>query len=112
MMLMDIARYLERDRGDPVGILVISSVFRDELPWVYDIGVDTYRAMKSGDAKQAEAALRDFREVIELTLRGPMSEFLETTTPDTVMILHETLERISRRYHQRSAERKTKIMRE
>jgi broad-specificity NMP kinase len=111
MMLMDIARYLERDRGDPVGILVISSVFRDEMPWVYDLGVDTYRAMKSGDAKQAEAALREFREVIEMTLRGPVMELLETT-PDTVMVLRETLERISRRYHQRSAERKAKIIRE
>ena len=97
MMLMDIMHFLERDREDPVGILVVSSIFRDEIPWLYDIGIETYRAVKSGDAKRTEVALREFRKIVELTARGPMLEYLEIS-PDTIMLLEETLNRFSRRY--------------
>ncbi len=89
-------------------------MFRDEIPWLYDIGMETYRAMKSGNAKQADAALREFQKLVDLTMRGPMIEFLETS-PKNVMFLREALERISHRYRlsrRMSAERKVEEMHE
>jgi hypothetical protein len=30
--------------ADPVRFLLIGSLFRDDLPWIYELGVDAYRA--------------------------------------------------------------------
>lgn len=74
IMLMEMEHYLERERGDPAGLLVISSLFRDRVPWLYEMGMEAYHALISGDAKKAEAALRDFQKMTELTTHGPFME--------------------------------------
>lgn len=92
MMLNEMIHYFERELGDPTGILVISSVFRDEMPWFYEIGMETYHAMRSGSPEKAEAALREFQKITEVMMHGP---FLETSeiSPKTLMIMRDVLER-------------------
>jgi hypothetical protein len=101
MMLMDFAEYIDREKSDPVGILVLTGIFRNDFPWLYDIGLETYRAIKTGEPKKIEIAIRDFRRVIELTLREPIIESLDSE-PESVMVLRDYLERISHRYRRSS----------
>jgi hypothetical protein len=97
MMFMDSTRYLGRKYGDAVSLLILSSMVRDEMPWVYDLGIETYRAMKSGNVKRALTSLREFSDMVELTIRGPMREMLDIS-PDYVMLLRENFERINHHY--------------
>lgn len=102
MMLDDMIHYVEREPGDPIGILLLSSAFRDEMPWFYEMGMETYRAMKSGNPKQAEDALRDFQRMTETMMETMMhGPFLESSeiSPKTLMVMREVLERIINRYH-------------
>lgn len=38
--------------GDPIGLVILVSYFRDDLPWLYEIGLEAYRAIKTGDQKE------------------------------------------------------------
>lgn len=92
MMLEELTHYLGRESGDPINILVISSIFRDEVPWFYEMGIETYHAMKSGDPKQAEVALREFQRMAEFMMSGPFMEMSEAS-PKTLMMIRDFLER-------------------
>jgi hypothetical protein len=60
--------------------LFISSFFKDELPWFSEIGLQLYRAIQAGDAKQIEQAQLALHDVVRmarhsrLMLRGPEDE--------------------------------------
>src|SRR5215472_11538137 len=50
------------DTTDPVRFLLIGSLFRDDLPWIYELGVDAYRAATTSDFGEdtAEASYQRF----------------------------------------------------
>jgi hypothetical protein len=43
-------------RGDPVSLLILASAFRDEMPWMYELGMEAYRMAKEGTREEATAA--------------------------------------------------------
>ncbi len=73
-MLEELAESISRRRQDPIGILVIASVLRDEFPWLYELGMEVYRRSKEKNAKAAGEALEDFRIAAKYTLHGPFSK--------------------------------------
>ena len=95
IMLMEMEHYFERERGNPASLLVLSSLFRDRVPWLYEMGMETYRAMRSCDERKAEAALRDFQRMAELTMHGPFLEELDISGKDN-MLIREFLDRFMR----------------
>lgn len=76
MMLREITHMIGERPDDPIGILVIASIFRDDLPWLYELGAEAYRAAKD---RQPDAAnvLQRFRRAIKFLREGPfpMEEF-------------------------------------
>ena len=38
------------------GWLMFMSMFRDEMPWLYEVGLDLYHALKCNDVRHIEAA--------------------------------------------------------
>jgi hypothetical protein len=60
--------YLSKEFGDSsVGLLVAVSYLREQAPWMYEIGVEAYRAIQDGDTKKIEKAYNNFRAAIEVT---------------------------------------------
>jgi hypothetical protein len=59
--------------GDPLGILILAGLLRDDAPWLYELGLEAYRAAKAGRREQARAALTRFRHATEFTLHGPIA---------------------------------------
>ena len=57
--------------GEPIGILMLASMLRDDAPWLYELGLEAYRAAKSGRREQARAAMKRFQRAAEFTLHGP-----------------------------------------
>jgi len=70
-MIHELPHMISDRPGDPVGILVLASMVREDAPWLYELGMEAYRAAKSGRREHARAALRQFQRASEMTLRGP-----------------------------------------
>ena len=77
MMLHELSHMLAEKPGDPTMLLVTASLFRDEMPWLYELGMEAYRAAKCGPSEEAERAMRRFRRAADMLMRGPfpMEEF-------------------------------------
>jgi hypothetical protein len=63
-------------RDDPTGILVAASFIRDDLPWLYELAMEVYRAVKLGDAEAIEREMTRLRQVVEFAMHGPLMEML------------------------------------
>jgi hypothetical protein len=74
MMVEDMTHMIARREGDPIGILIIASLVRDEFPWLYEIGLEAYHAAKGRNIENARATLKTFRDATDATFRGPLSE--------------------------------------
>ena len=76
MMLEDL---MEMGMGieDPnVSFLMMVSLIKDDLPWVYEIGLETYRGLKSTKSKTEKRKLvESFERALEMTGHPMMREF-------------------------------------
>lgn len=87
-MMIDEMLHISDRSGDPVGLLMILSLFRDEFPWLYELGVDTYRTIKTGQPAEIEKAVANFRRTLELSMHSPiMREFADSE--DSFMMSRE-----------------------
>jgi hypothetical protein len=72
MLIRDIAR--SSFPGDPIQFLVAASMFRDEAPWIYELALETYRALKSENYGEAQETRERAMQTLESIMRGPFSE--------------------------------------
>lgn len=70
-MMHELGHMMGEGPGDPIGLLVIASAFREELPWLYELAVDAYRAGRAGNTKVAKEAMRRFHRAASMIDRGP-----------------------------------------
>lgn len=70
-MMHELGQMIGEGPGDPVGLLVLASAFRDELPWLYELALDAYRASRAGNSKAATEAVLMFRRAASLIEHGP-----------------------------------------
>jgi hypothetical protein len=62
--------------GDPVAILMAASLVRDDLPWLYELAMEVYRAVKSGNAGAIEREMKRLHRFSEFMMHGPVMEEL------------------------------------
>ncbi len=74
MMMHDMAHMIGGKSGDPIGLLVLASMFREDMPWLYEIGLEAYRAAKAGLPEEGERVRHIFKRAIEVMRHGPFSE--------------------------------------
>src|SRR5712692_5360770 len=53
------------------GVLILASLFRDSMPWLYELGVEVYRMAKQGNSDELQEAVREFRQAVEFSAHGP-----------------------------------------
>ena len=84
---------------NPIGLLVIAGLVRDDVPWLYELALETYRTVKSGTLRDAESLIRSFERSEKMLIRSPlMEEFIDSPEMDMIMhefphMLHHVLER-------------------
>jgi hypothetical protein len=89
-MMFEEMMHFSGDPGDPLGILMAASVVRDDAPWLYELAMEVYKAVKSGDRKIIEIEMTRLRRFSELSMRGPfMEEFGGWSGKETHMFLME-----------------------
>lgn len=71
MMIHEVTRMFGSKRGDPIALLIVASMFREEAPWMYELGMEAYRMAKDGTPEDALAARRRFSKATDLIRRGP-----------------------------------------
>lgn len=84
--------YSDKEYGNifPYNVLIVLSFYREEFPWLYDIGNDLVKMICS-DApkkKKLEAAIK-FREVFEFTCEHPMMREVFRSRKESMMVLRE-----------------------
>ncbi|MBI4717010.1 MAG: toll/interleukin-1 receptor domain-containing protein [Planctomycetes bacterium] len=89
MMCMDMMRMLRRGSHDPIRLVMLASVFREEMPWLYELAMEAYRATKAGLPEEALRARRDFRGALESCMYGPAVEEMGLDPEIHGMLLHE-----------------------
>jgi hypothetical protein len=87
---------------DPTGLLLLLGLFRDELPWLHEIGLEAYRAIKSGNPAQIKKAARSLQMAVELVRHGPFAD--EVHDKEMYLIVRE-LPEILDRYLMRAVDR-------
>lgn len=61
---------------DPIQLLIFASLIRDDAPWIYEIALEAYRALRSGRRGEGQKAVRRFLEVLDMLQSGPFLEEL------------------------------------
>jgi hypothetical protein len=89
MLVDEMSHMISRRPGDPIGILIIASVYREDFPWLYELGMEAYRIAKSGRIEAFHEAMTVFRDAAEVTVRGPFLEALGPQSKETQMMLRE-----------------------
>lgn len=114
MMIDDMTRMVSRKVGDPIGILIIASLFRDDFPWLYEIGVEAYRTAKNDNFEETQEALRLFRDIADFTMQGPLSEEIGFSSKEAnmmrelPMIINDYMHRMEKSREKRIVRRRIK----
>lgn len=88
-MMFEEIMHMGVEPGDPIGILLLASLVRDDIPWFYEIALEAYHAMRVGDHAAAERELRRIERMSEMMARGPFLEGLGLGDKEAHMLLME-----------------------
>lgn len=72
------------------GFLMTLSLFREDFPWIYDMGkevLDILKSRKSVDEKSL--AIREFKEIIEFTCGHPMMREIFSRNKESIVLMKE-----------------------
>ena len=61
-----------------LGFLIVVSLYKEEIPWLYEIGLETYRVLKESknkNSKEKEKAIYTFHRAVEMLGHPMMREF-------------------------------------
>jgi hypothetical protein len=72
-MIEDIM-HMGSEFDDPIALLMMASLVRDEIPWFYEIAMEAYHAVKGGDPAAAKKEIERLHRIRKFALHGPMSE--------------------------------------
>lgn len=75
-MMFEELMHISPEGEDPISILMAASLVRDDLPWLYELAMEVYRAVKSGSAERIEREVRRLRNFSEFRMHGPLMEDL------------------------------------
>jgi hypothetical protein len=67
----------ERPGSNAGGWLLFSSLFREEMPWFWELAMEVYRGYCSGDAAQIRAATHRLRATVRMASHAPFVSGLD-----------------------------------
>ncbi len=92
MMLHKLTDRLSGDPRDPVGLLFIAGLIRDDMPWLAEVVLESYRQVRRGDRK----ALSRLRRTIAILRKSVFIEELGMESKEAHMLLRELPELVDR----------------
>lgn len=97
--MLDEIMHLSEKTGEPYfGFLLILNLFKEDLPWVYDIGKETYEILKSSKAPSTkEKALSYFQRMIKYTHHPMFYEMFDSK--ESIMLMDDVMYFIDKYLH-------------
>ncbi|HMJ46880.1 MAG TPA: hypothetical protein VK498_06090 [Ferruginibacter sp.] len=88
MLLEDILH--SRSRKNHVGLLITLSLFKNDFPWIYDLGKELIEVLKSKKTKSIKSiAVQEFKEILEFTFGHPMMREMYGNRKDSLIYFKE-----------------------
>lgn len=87
-MAHELSRMMAHE-GDPMSVLIVASMLRDEAPWLYELGMEAYRIARRGSFEETRAALKRFHRAFLMMMRGPFLKELDLDPELFHMLEHE-----------------------
>jgi hypothetical protein len=76
MMMEEMAHMISEEGDDPISLLMLAGVLRDDFPWLAEVMAEAYREIRDGDMKSSQRAIERLRRVVKsIGRRGFMLEF-------------------------------------
>ena len=88
-MMFEEMMHMTGDPSDPVGILMAASMIKDDVPWLYELAMEVYRAVKSGELAAIEQEMHRLRRFTEFSMQGPFMEEMGFGDRESHMFLME-----------------------
>lgn len=99
IMLHDLTSVLGTSPDDPIALLIVAGMLREDMPWLAEILTESYHCSRQGDLRSSDELLEKFQRALDFTIRGPFSE--EFGIPKELhMILRETLPIVMSRFQE------------
>jgi hypothetical protein len=73
-MMFEELMHMSGDPGDPVAILMAASLVREDMPWLYELAMEVYRAVKAGNPEAIEREVKRIRRFSDVMMHGPFME--------------------------------------
>lgn len=89
MMFEEMFHFVSEDGDDPAGLLMMAGVFRELMPWLSEILVETYRKIEYGTPEQAAKAVAMLRRVIRSTRKSDIFGMSMGGSKEAHMIMME-----------------------
>jgi hypothetical protein len=91
-MMMDLTHHIGARLSDPVRLLISASVYKDELPWLYELALEAYRSFIGGNPNEAMRALDQYRKAVDVLREGPFLDMLGMDGKMGYVMLRDALE--------------------
>jgi hypothetical protein len=79
----------EAPGGIATGWLLLISALRDDMPWLYEVGMEVYRALCSEDTGQIDTARKKLRAVLDVSMQSRgMRHLLSDDMESHMMLRH------------------------
>jgi hypothetical protein len=90
-MLDELMYMADNSEDNYFGFFVLISLYKEDMPWVFEIGKETYEILNSTKpASTKEKAISNFRRMIKYTLHHPIfTDFLGSK--EQMMMLNKTM---------------------
>lgn len=77
-------------RRSSYGFLMTLSLYREDFPWIYDMGKEVLDILKSRkDIDEKSLAIREFREIIEFTCGHPIMRDVFSRNKESMMLMKD-----------------------
>ena len=99
-MMMEELMHMSGENGSADGILMAASLVRDDAPWLYELAMEVYRALRSGDTEAIRNEISRIHHFTRFAMHDPFMEefaFGDKHTHMMVMEFPRMLEHIAER---------------
>jgi hypothetical protein len=87
-MMLEEMMHMSKNRY--IGIMMALSFFKESMPWLYEIGMDTIRTVKDGKTKaEKKRAFMEFQEIVEMSTQHPMMRDFFMDSKEDYMLFKE-----------------------
>jgi len=90
MMLEELMRFSRRENGNSYSFLVALSLFRENFPWIYDLGKEMLDILKSNKSREKkDEAIHNFKEMLDMALHFPGRFYDRAVDEEEILLLRE-----------------------